>query len=118
MGDLRPTLDLAHRHDVDAILVVTNGEADELNEIDAGGFVVCAPGGGLLAARCACDLHRDLITHAKKPLCSASIDEFCLAKSLARCAETGPRERPVSIRFANSPVVFERRIKLGRETTR
>ncbi len=30
MGDTRPALDLAHRHDVDAVLVVADGEADEL----------------------------------------------------------------------------------------
>src|SRR5262249_49949226 len=30
MRDLRPTLDLAHRHNVDAVLIVADGEADEL----------------------------------------------------------------------------------------
>lgn len=30
MGDVRPALDLPHRHNVDAILLVTDGEADEL----------------------------------------------------------------------------------------
>ena len=30
MRDLGPTLDLAHRHDVDAVLIVADGEADEL----------------------------------------------------------------------------------------
>ena len=34
--DLRPALDLAHRHDVDAILVVADREADELIEVAAG----------------------------------------------------------------------------------
>src|SRR4029078_3277736 len=28
--DLRPAFDLTHRHDVDTVLVVTNGKADEL----------------------------------------------------------------------------------------
>src|SRR2546421_4710861 len=36
MGDARPALDLAHRHDVDAILVVTDREADELDDLSAG----------------------------------------------------------------------------------
>jgi hypothetical protein len=30
MGDVRPALDLAHRHDVDAVLVVADRKADEL----------------------------------------------------------------------------------------
>jgi len=30
IGDIRPTLDLAHRHDVDAVLIVPDGKADEL----------------------------------------------------------------------------------------
>src|SRR5229473_2108218 len=34
MGDLGPALDLAHRHDVDAVLVLADGEADELGEAD------------------------------------------------------------------------------------
>jgi len=35
VGNLGPFLDFAHRHDVDAVLVVTDGEADELDEIVA-----------------------------------------------------------------------------------
>jgi hypothetical protein len=35
MGDLGPFLNFAHRHDVDAVLVVADGEADELDEIVA-----------------------------------------------------------------------------------
>jgi hypothetical protein len=34
VSDIGPTLDLAHRHDVDAILIVTYGEADELDQPD------------------------------------------------------------------------------------
>ena len=30
LGDVGPALDFAHRHDVDAILVVADGEADEV----------------------------------------------------------------------------------------
>jgi len=30
MRDVDPALDLAHRHDVDAVLLVADGEADEL----------------------------------------------------------------------------------------
>ena len=35
MRDLRPALDLAHRHDVDAVLVFTDGKADELGHLRA-----------------------------------------------------------------------------------
>jgi len=40
--DLRPALDLAHRHDVDAVLVLADGEADELCQI---GRVALGSGG-------------------------------------------------------------------------
>ena len=53
MGDLGPFLDLAHRHDVDAILVVADREADELDKIvaRAGGAVLAEGGlGGVRAA--------------------------------------------------------------------
>jgi hypothetical protein len=36
MGDLRPALDFPHRHDVDAILLVANGKADQLRQIRGG----------------------------------------------------------------------------------
>ena len=43
MSDLRPPLDLAHRHDVDAVLVVADGEADELGQAARAGAAIGAP---------------------------------------------------------------------------
>src|SRR5690242_3463044 len=37
MRDLRPALDLAHRHDVDAVLVIADGKADQLRQVAGGG---------------------------------------------------------------------------------
>jgi hypothetical protein len=37
MGNVDPALDLADRHDIDAVLIIADGEADELRRVDPTG---------------------------------------------------------------------------------
>ena len=77
LGDARPAFDLAHRHDVDAILLVADGEADEFGRdgsVLSRSFGAGAPAGASSAEELAAEL---MLGNLLLPLLRTRMDDAC-----------------------------------------
>src|SRR3984957_18763053 len=106
MGDLGPALDLAHRHDVDAVLLVADREADGFHPpggrraVGGRASVVVILGGGTLACDRGFDahaVHSSKISHANAY--AMHVDCFSM--------DRGPSAGFFGLIIAGSPITMD-----------